>query len=484
MPKIKANSIKYFFIFLIIFLTTNQEDSLYNFPIEILGQHYLPMIPIYFKEYSSLPKLMLLDINIDKSWIFKFESNNDSNSQINKENIKHDFYTVLGHKKSEKLYLNSNTIIEKFIFLSVNQIKGDNNFPGVLSLNKKMNEFNIVNKLEYKENKIMDNKYFGFCLDFNNRKNNEAKLSIGDLFNLNKDISKLTRIPLYEEKDEEEKKNKEEINYSKWAIKLNGLFIGKINKNITENNTFSSENNENKIIYKINKKQNKGLIIDEAANIETIYNSIYVTKEAMLFLVANYFKDKDKICFRQEIHDQNNYEIKYNCLKSKKSKLNNINLILENNITLILTNDDLLNCAINHNMNTDKDNNDNKDENFETCEFNIKYHQKIDHYILGLSVFKKYKTYFLFNDNSILLEGDNFLNCYLHTQKFSNISRYKKKNIIQTIKELFNTTLCISFIFALLAGGFYVYEKMYGKIEYNDEDEAKTIINRNKYVNL
>jgi hypothetical protein len=335
-----------------------------------------------------------------------------------------------------------------------------------------MNDYNFVDKLGYKESKITTIKYFGFCLDFSERKNNEAKLIIGDLYNFNKNISKLARFPLYDEN--------EEIKNSKWAIKLNGLFIGPINKNITENYTIGNDK-EKKIGYKINKKYNKGLIIDEPAQIETVYNSIYATKEAMLFLVSNYFKNLDKICFRQENQNNNNYEIKYNCLKSKKEELNSINLILENNITLELTSDDLLNCAINQNMNSDNKNN----ENSETCEFNIKYNQKIDHYVLGLSVFKKNKTYFLFNDNSVLLEGDNLLNCYLQKQKFSNISRSKKKNLMQTVKELFSTTACITFIFALLAGGFYLYERIYGKITYeNEEEEATKIINRDKYANL
>ena len=461
------------FIYISIFSFSKQDEPLYEFPIEIFGQNYLPMIPVYFKNEKSLPKLMLLDINIDKSWIFKPESSSDNNkTQNNKEIIKHDFYTIVGNKNTETIFFNPDTHIDNFQFFDINQIKGENYYPGVLSLNKKMNDYNFIDKLEYDENKIIDKKYFGFCLDFSERKNNEAKLIIGDLYNLNKDISKLARFPLYDENDE--------IKNSKWVIKLNGLFIGSINKNKTENYTIENDK-EKKIGYKINRKYNKGLIIDEPAQIETIYNSIYVTKEAMLFLISNYFKNIEKICFRQENQNNFNYEIKYNCLKSKKGELNNINLILENNITLELTSDDLLNCAINQNINIDSKNN----ENSETCEFNIKYSQNIDHYVLGLSVFKKYKTYFLFNDNSVLLEGDNFLNCYLQNQKFSNISRSKKKSLMQTVKELFSTTACITFIFALLAGGFYLYERIYGKITYeNEEEEATKIINRDKYANL
>ena len=481
MSKVKGKAYNniLFLLIIIIFITTTHSNTLYNFPIDIFSHNYLPMIPIYFKYYSSLPKFMVLDINADKSWIFKPESNeqNDNNEIIN-----YDFYTLLGNKNKETLYLDSDTKIEDFNFFKISQIKGDNYFPGALSLNKNMNEYNFANKLKYEENNnnIINNKYFGFCLDFNfnkgNKEGKEGKLSIGNMNDLNNDISKLIRLPLYE--DNEEGKNKKEKINSKWAIKLNGIFIGKINKTLTDKKIIENNNNDKKTIYNINRKYNKGLIIDESANIETIYNSIYVTKKAMLFLVANYFKGKENVCVRQECNnnDESNYEIKYNCYKNKKNKLKNINIILDNNITLELTPDDLLNCAINHNLKPE--NNAEK----EMCEFNIKYHQNIDHYILGLSVFKKYKTYFLFNDKSILLEGDNFSNSYLKKNKFSNISRNNKKSIGETIKELFSTTICISFIFAFLAGSFYLYERFNGKIEYLKLGEK--IINRDKYNNL
>ena len=61
----------------------------------------------------------------------------------------------------------------------------------------------------------------------------------------------------------------------------------------------------------------------------------------MFFLITNYFKNKEKICFGQENENNNNNEIKYNCLKNKKGELNNIDLILGNNIELELSSDDL-----------------------------------------------------------------------------------------------------------------------------------------------
>ena len=447
--------------FILLQITMNQELPFYDFPLELFGPNNLPILPIYFKNYISTPILMLLDINLDKSWIFQ-NNGNEKNDNYN-EIIDYKFFVLKGNRNKEIICLKDNIMIEDFSYIHICQINGDNYYyPGALPLNKKINEYSFANKLKYEDDTI-NNQYFGFALDFIN----ERKLSIGNMHTLNNNISNLTRLPLYQD-DENEK-------YEKWAIILNGIFIGSVNKSLTEKNIIG---NERKIIYNINKKYNKGLIIDEVAYIETIYNSIYVPKEAMLFLIANYFNGKENICIRQDIKDEDNYEIKFNCFKNKKSSLKIISLNLENNITLQLAPDNLLNCAINQNI---IDKNGKK----EMCEFNIKYNKKIDNYVLGLSVFKQFKSYFLFNNNSIYLEGNNeFLNCYLNKEKFSNISRNKKRNLFQTIKELFNTTLCISLIFALLAGSFYLYDKYYGKVEYLEEEEAEKIINRDKYANL
>ena len=447
--------------FILLQITMNQELPFYDFPLELFGPNNLPILPIYFKNYISTPILMLLDINLDKSWIFQ-NNGNEKNDNYN-EIIDYKFFVLKGNRNKEIICLKDNIMIEDFSYINICQINGDNYYyPGALPLNKKINEYSFANKLKYEDDTI-NNQYFGFALDFIN----ERKLSIGNMHTLNNNISNLTRLPLYQD-DENEK-------YEKWAIILNGIFIGSVNKSLTEKNIIG---NERKIIYNINKKYNKGLIIDEVAYIETIYNSIYVPKEAMLFLIANYFNGKENICIRQDIKDEDNYEIKFNCFKNKKSSLKIISLNLENNITLQLAPDNLLNCAINQNI---IDKNGKK----EMCEFNIKYNKKIDNYVLGLSVFKQFKSYFLFNNNSIYLEGNNeFLNCYLNKGKFSNISRNKKRNLFQTIKELFNTTLCISLIFALLAGSFYLYDKYYGKVEYLEEEEAEKIINRDKYANL
>ena len=322
------------FIFLV-----KQEDSLYKIQIDIISQNFLPVVPIYINEFSSIPKLLALDINLDQSWIFNSNLENiDDNKFIVK--IKHAFYMIAGNNKKGTIYLNKELKINDFNYLDVNQIYDEINNSGALSLSVNLDKNNIINHLKFKDDSnIKKLQYFGFCLDFTNLNKNKPYLYIGDLSTLNQDISKLQKFPLYEGDSEDNKeKKKKKIN---WSIKLKGLFIGNVNTTFNKSN---EEQNVNLIDY----KKNKGLIIDEPATFESIYNYIYITKEAMLFLVAHYFNDKKDICKREEIiNDENTYEIKYNCLRNKRQYLNNINLILDNNITIELTHEDLLNCAVN-----------------------------------------------------------------------------------------------------------------------------------------
>ena len=449
-----------------IFLIVKQNDNLYKIPIDISSQNFFPMIPVYIKEYPSISKHLSLDINIGQSWIFNPNLDNIDN---NKDNVivKHGFYIISGNNKKGTIYLNSDIKIENLNYLDVNQVYDEINNSGSLSLNKKFDSNNILNLISFKDSEAKNNKYFGFCLDFTNYKQNEAYLYIGDLKILNSGLSKITRFPIYVGDSEEDKNKMDSI----WAIKLKGMFF---NNMISETEKTNINEKENKVNV-IDKKMNKGLIIDEPAIIETIYNYIYVTKEAMLYLVAHYFNDKKDICKREEIKDENTYEIKYNCLRNKRNNLNNINLILENNITIELTSEDLLNCAVNRNIDSNKD----------TCEFLIRYHNNINHYVLGLPILRKYKTYFLYNDNSILIEKNNFPYNYLDEGNFSNISRQKKKTMGQTLKELFNTTLCITIIFAILAGAFRLYDKCNEENSiFNNKEDSENIINRKKYENL
>ena len=463
-------SIFRFLLSLSLIFFVKQDDSLYKIPIDIMGQNFIPVIPIYINEYSLIPKLLTIDINLDQSWIFNSSLENiDNNKFIVK--IKHAFYMIAGNNKKGTIYLNKELKIDDFNYLDINQIYDEINNSGALSLSVNLDKNNIINLLKFKDDSTTKkSQFFGFCLDFTNLNKNKPYLYIGDLSALNKDISKLQKFPLFEGDSEDNKeKQKKKVN---WSIKLKGLFIGSVNSTFNES---KGEQNVNLI----DNKKNKGLIIDEPAVFESIYNYIYITKEAMLFLGAYYFSDKKDICKREEINDENTYEIKYNCLRNKRQNLNNINLILDNNITIELTQDDLLNCAVNKYI-------DSKQKyNLDTCEFSIRYHNNINYYALGLPILRKYKTYFLYNDESILIENNQtFSQSYLEEKIFTNISRKKKKNIGQTLKVLFNTTLCIAFIFSLLTGGFYLYDKFRKKNEYEQKEEIEKIINRNKYANL
>ena len=97
--KNKKYSIKNFIFvltsFIVFQITSNQDPSIYEFPLEIYDQNNIPTIPISFKDYSSAPKLMILDINIDKSWIFEYEQENkDNNKEIIDYNCSYSFHLL------------------------------------------------------------------------------------------------------------------------------------------------------------------------------------------------------------------------------------------------------------------------------------------------------------------------------------------------------------------------------------------------------
>ena len=286
-----------------IIVSVKQDDSLYKIPIDIISQNFKPVVPIYINEYPSIPKLLALDINLGQTWIFNSNLENIDEDKYDIK-VKHAFYMISGINKKGIIYLNKDLKINAFNYLDVNQIYDEINNSGSLSLNANLDSNNIISLIKFKDdNNIKQSTYFGFCLDLTNLKeNNKPYLYIGDLSQLNKDISKLQKFPLYQgDFDDNKEKEKKKLN---WSIKLKGLFIGNVNA------TFNKNNEEQKVNL-IDNEKNKGIIIDEPAAFESVYNYIYITKEAMLFLIAHYFNDKKDICKREEINDENTYEIKY-----------------------------------------------------------------------------------------------------------------------------------------------------------------------------
>ena len=101
-----------------------------------------------------------------------------------------------------------------------------------------------------------------------------------------------------------------------------------------------------------------------------------------------------------------------------------------------------------------------------------------------LSFFRKLKTYFLYNNNSILIDSDKTDFCFLDSNIFTNISRNNKKTFSQTLKELITTTLIITFIFAILVIGFYLYDNYYLKNVNSKSGKSASLFDRDKYANL
>ena len=183
-------SIFRFLLSLSLIFFVKQDDSLYKIPIDIMGQNFIPVIPIYINEFSLIPKLLTLDINLDQSWIFNSSLENiDNNKYIVK--IKHAFYMIAGNNKKGTIYLNKELKIDDFNYLDVNQIYDEINNSGALSLSVNLDKNNIINLLKFKDDSTTKkSKFFGFCLDFTNLNKNKPYLYIGDLSALNKDISK------------------------------------------------------------------------------------------------------------------------------------------------------------------------------------------------------------------------------------------------------------------------------------------------------
>ena len=130
-------SILIFLIFFSLFLSSNQNNSLYKLPLDLLNQNFIPKIPVYLKKYPSIPILLSLDINLEESWIFNYSLENNDDKK-NKVKVKRAFYMISGFRNKGTIYLNSNLKIKELNYLEVNQIYDEINNPGVLSLNKNL----------------------------------------------------------------------------------------------------------------------------------------------------------------------------------------------------------------------------------------------------------------------------------------------------------------------------------------------------------
>ena len=115
----------------------------YEIPISYSSSQNFPIINILFNEENNASPL-LLDIGQEKSWIY--EPDNIIKDDKNLLNLKYDTFSISGESEKEQCYLSdkeNNKIfkIENFVYIKVNQIKGNKPSFNAFSLNNLMNNF-------------------------------------------------------------------------------------------------------------------------------------------------------------------------------------------------------------------------------------------------------------------------------------------------------------------------------------------------------
>jgi len=332
-----------------------------------------------------------------------------STDEKNLIEVKYDLFSLKGESKKTECHL-SDIKIENFEYLDISNKKGEEPFLDVISLSS------IING--------MSDKTYAFNLDFPSK-----KLNLGKLFENDKEKENLNKLELASSKEGD-----------KWKLNLTAIFFDKID--------LSPKSGE---AYKITNKT-LGTMINRNLILETVYSSFYVPRDFFAFLETNYFFDgKEPICQR-EIKNGN---IVYICKKNEKGKIKNINLVINNKNVLQLTNENLLKCP----------------ENSDVCEFNIRYDPKINDFVVGVEILKKYNIYFMKNEKSIYLDKSAEMPiCDLSIAQFKILG---KKDKIQALFELLKTFSVIVTIFIFLFIFFYIHSKWRGHVYEDKEDDKK-----------
>lgn len=332
-----------------------------------------------------------------------------STDENNLIEVKYDLFSLKGKSKKAECHL-SDIKIENFEYLDISNKKGEEPFLDVISLSS------IING--------MSDKTYAFNLDFPSK-----KLILGKLFENDKEKENLNKLELASSKEGD-----------KWKLNLTAIFFDKID--------LSPKSGE---AYKITNKT-LGTMINRNLILETVYSSFYVPRDFFAFLETNYFFDgKEPICQR-EIKNGN---IVYICKKNEKGKIKNINLVINNKNVLQLTNENLLKCP----------------ENSDVCEFNIRYDPKINDFVVGVEILKKYNIYFMKNEKSIYLDKSAEMPiCDLSIAQFKILG---KKDKIQALFELLKTFSVIVTIFIFLFIFFYIHSKWRGHVYEDKEDDKK-----------
>ena len=229
-----------------------------------------------------------------------------------------------------------------------------------------------------------------------------------------------------------------ELKGNKWTLNLTAILFDDINLN-----------DKSGKIFKITNKT-KGLKINRDIEIETEHSStFYVSKDFLDYIEDNnyFISEKEKLCERK-IQEGN---IIYLCDKTKKDKIKNINLVLNNKYVLPLTKDQLLSCK----------------ENSDSCEFIIKYNPEVNKFVLGVEILKNLKIQFVKNEDSGSLKGTDILECDLAEAQLNIIG---KKDQMKALFKLGQTLVVVLSIFAFLFLITYLHSKFRGHL-YEEEDK-------------
>lgn len=388
----------------------------YEIPISYSSSQNFPIINILFNEENNASPL-LLDIGQEKSWIY--EPDNIIKDDKNLLNLKYDTFSISGESEKEQCYLSdkeNNKIfkIENFVYIKVNQIKGNKPSFNAFSLNNLMNNFLEKNYL--------------FNIDFASK-----KLCIDDKLLSDNEKQNLKKFELINIKGN-----------NKWNLNLTAIFFD-------DDNTHLKNKKEN--LYKIS-NETFGIFINKNLILETIYSSFYVPKEFFDILGdCDYFLDdnNEKICEKKI----ENGMILYYCNKSKMDKIKNINLVIDNKYVLSLKKENLIKCP---------------SDDSSLCQFIIKYNPQITNFVLGFDILKNMSIFFMGENNSIYFENNKNLEineCNLNEAKFMILGKKDIKKALLQLLKTFSVVICM-FIFLFIF--FFIHSKFRGHL-YTDEEK-------------
>lgn len=314
---------------------------------------------------------LVIDIGSMRTWVSNEHfDKSKSDTYVDKEetDTKKQYDFSYSGKTSTETFKLGDKILEEFKFVLVNSIE-NTNFNGALSLG---HEYDSKHEsLVYEMSHVSNTFYNMFMFKFG--ENDEGQLLIGDM-------------------TEEQKRKYHYINKClflkggsadeqiKWRCKLTQMFLG----SIEDFPTFRDNMMEQTGYYVKKTEMNKLIDVGKPVVFETIFNKIYVPREAMEYIKENYLKnivDGAELCN----YNDNENMITVTCTQDEVSKLKRLNFVLSEKTALAFPSQKLFDCNING-----------------RCQFYIEYNSKYEGYIFGLPVFKLYDITFDYNARDLI----------------------------------------------------------------------------------